>query len=117
MTRGQTYQQLTEDELKKLCANNNVHLAELKTLHNNVQNLLTNSITPTENPTNETHCLGINLQHYLKREMHIVEKCINGTIKLDNSSIQAIINESERKLCALSKLGKIMGNIFLIYLI
>lgn len=104
------YKQLTVDELKKLCAENKVNLTELENIHSYVEDLLFDSIAPTKNPDalkEEKHCLGDSLQSLLKKEMFIVKRCINGSIQLDNSIIQTLIDDSERKLCALSRLGKI----------
>ncbi|XP_043477623.1 uncharacterized protein LOC122508387 [Leptopilina heterotoma] len=110
LTEAQTfkYKQLTVDELKNSCRKNKVNLTELEKIHSNVENLLYESITPTKNPDalkKDKNCLGDSLQGLLRKEMWFVRRCLNGSIQLDNSTVQILIDESERKLCALSRLA------------
>ncbi|XP_051170971.1 uncharacterized protein LOC127287872 [Leptopilina boulardi] len=107
LTRAQlfSYKQLDQDSLLSLCEKNNVNLTELEEIHENVEDLLAKSIKPTKFPTLSKHCLGDSLKSYLQKEMSIVKKCINGTITLNSLSIDFLIDESEKKLCSLSKLA------------
>lgn len=113
------YKQLTDSDLKKMCQQNKVNLTELENLQEGIDNLLFESITPTKNPDElkkKPNCLGNTLQIRIQRQMNIVRKCLQGNITLDDGTVHSLIQESEKKLCALSRLGKIF-NIFLLLFI
>ncbi|XP_043477629.1 uncharacterized protein LOC122508394 [Leptopilina heterotoma] len=98
------YKSLTNDDFAALCAKNNVNLTEFKN-HTRLIDLFFAYEKADENPEKKQNCMNSTLRKELEYNMNnIVKKCIQGSIELDESDIQQLIDESERKYCGFYRL-------------
>lgn len=83
---------------------------------NNVEDLFSKNLVALENPEELSHCLDNSLSALLHKNMETAKKCVEGSIELDDDSIKQLVKESENRLCALFRLGKIIfKNLILIF--
>lgn len=99
------YKNLSNDDFSALCAKNNVNLTKLND-NWELTKLLFAHLKTDGNPEKMQNCVNSTLREKLQYNMNnIVKNCIQGSIELDESSIQQLIDESERTFCGIYRLG------------
>ncbi|XP_043477627.1 uncharacterized protein LOC122508392 [Leptopilina heterotoma] len=99
------FKNLSNDDFAKLCAKNNVNLTKSNDIRK-LGKLLVAYIEPNENPEKMQNCMNSTLREELEYNMNnIVKKCIQGSIELDESEIQQLIDESEKRYCGLHRIA------------